>query len=176
MSIGKRATSPLLCKLLIDTLRYVPKPRPEVFRTTKHNHNILQGVADPDVRMTPEQADRFTKWINRNAERYWLVPDGPLASRSQGGADVVFIDDPQMPGLIPLAKQADPDRQVLFRSHIQIRSDLVAQKGSPAAEVWQYLWERISKADLFISHPVREFVPANIPSSMVGYMPATTDW
>ncbi len=41
------------------------------------------------------------------------------------------IDDPQMPGLIPLIKKLTPERPVLYRSHIQIRSDLVAKAGSP---------------------------------------------
>jgi alpha,alpha-trehalose phosphorylase (configuration-retaining) len=88
----------------------------------------------------------------------------------------VFIDDPQMPGLIPLAKKADPDRQVLFRSHIQIRSDLVAQQGTAARDVWKFLWNDIQHADVFISHPVRSFVPDDVPLNKLAYMPATTDW
>jgi alpha,alpha-trehalose phosphorylase (configuration-retaining) len=168
--------SPLLPSADCLPTRYVPKPRPEVFRITKTNHNILQGVADPNARMTEKQGKIISDWIHQNAERYWLPAGGPLAPRSMAGADVIFVDDPQMPELIPIAKKADPDRQVLFRSHIQIRSDLAAQEGSPTAEVWQYVWRSVSQADLFISHPVREFVPYDIPASMVGYMPATTDW
>ena len=42
------------------------------------------------------------QWITYNAERYWLKDGGPL---SKTGADVIIIDDPQMPGLIPLIKQ-----------------------------------------------------------------------
>ena len=99
-----------------------------------------------------------------------------MAPRSKGGADVIFIDDPQMPGLIPLCKKADPERQILFRSHIQIRSDLVAQKDSAARGVWEYLWNDIKHSDLFISHPVSSFVPDMVPNEMVGFMPATTDW
>jgi len=86
------------------------------------------------------------------------------------------IDDPQMPGLIPLIKKMTPDRPVLYRSHIQIRSDLVAQKGSPQSEVWEYLWNDIKHADALISHPIPEFVPDNVPRDKVMYMPATTDW
>ncbi|KAI9830451.1 MAG: hypothetical protein M1819_005703 [Sarea resinae] len=160
----------------IDVKWYVPKPRPQVFRITKTNHNILQGVADPAARMSESEADQLSDWIQTNAERYWLSEGGPLGPRSEGGADVIIIDDPQMPGLVPLAKKADPDRPVIFRSHIQIRSDLVAQKGSAASEVWNYLWDRAQQADVFISHPVREFVPHNVEDAKVGYMPATTDW
>jgi hypothetical protein len=81
-----------------------------------------------------------------------------------------------MPGLIPIAKGIDPQRPVIYRSHIQIRSDLIAIPGGPQAEVWNYLWEQIHAADIFISHPVAGFVPKNIPSHRVGYMPACTDW
>ena len=95
---------------------------------------------------------------------------------SEGGADVIVIDDPQMPGLIPIAKALAPDRPIIFRSHIQIRSDLVAIPGSPQAEAWEFLWDSIKHADCFISHPVSAFVPRNVPADMVGYMPASTDW
>ena len=81
-----------------------------------------------------------------------------------------------MPGLIPLIKKATPNRPVLYRSHIQIRSDLVAQAGSPQEDVWEYLWNNIQQADMFISHPIPSFVPKNVPRDKVAYMPATTDW
>lgn len=95
---------------------------------------------------------------------------------SKGGADVIVIDDPQMPALIPLAKEQAPERPIIFRSHIQIRSDLVARKGTPQEECWGKMWEYIKEADLFISHPVRTFVPDTVPQEKVGYMPASTDW
>lgn len=81
-----------------------------------------------------------------------------------------------MPGLIPLSKKITQNRPVLYRSHIQIRSDLIAQKGSPQAEVWNYLWSNIQHADMFISHPIPSFVPENVPREKVAYLPATTDW
>jgi hypothetical protein len=81
-----------------------------------------------------------------------------------------------MPGLIPLIKKITPDRPVLFRSHIQVRSDLIAEQGSPQAQVWDYLWEKIQQADLFISHPIPLFVPGSVPREKVTYLPATTDW
>ncbi|KAL4785631.1 hypothetical protein BJX76DRAFT_323730 [Aspergillus varians] len=159
-----------------DMRWYVPKPRPGVFRITKTNHNILQGVSAPEERLSEESWDSVTGWIHENADRYWLRPGGPLVHPSEGGADIIIIDDPQMPALIPLAKQRAPDRPVVFRSHIQIRSDLVAQEGSPQAECWGRMWESIQLADLFISHPVKMFVPDTIPREKVGYMPASTDW
>jgi len=62
-----------------------------------------------------------------------------------------MTDDPQMPGLIPLIKKFRPDLPIVYRSHIEIRSDLVHIKGSPQEEVWKYLWNNIQLADLFIS-------------------------
>lgn len=115
-------------------------------------------------------------WINENAKRYWLVPGGPLVHPSEGGADVVIVDDPQMPALIPIAKKIAPDRPVIFRSHIHIRSDLIKQPGTPQEEAWNRMWEPIKSADIYISQPVRKFVPQNVPQEKVGYMPASTDW
>ena len=95
---------------------------------------------------------------------------------AEGGADVVVIDDPQMPGLIPMIKEARPDVKVIYRSHIEIRSDLITQAGSAQEEVWKFLWDRIKLADVFISHPVDGFVPEDVPADMVALMPAATDW
>lgn len=153
--------------------RYVPKPNPRVFRITKTNHNILQGVAAPNVRLTKPQIAQIDEWIHSNAERSWLSPGGPLA---EGGADVIIIDDPQMPGLIPLIRKARPGIPIIYRSHIEIRSDLVAQEGSPQAEVWEYLWNNIKHADVFVSHPMESFVPGSVPLEKVALMPACTDW
>ncbi|GAB1211645.1 hypothetical protein ATERTT37_000769 [Aspergillus terreus] len=155
---------------------YVPKPRPGVFRVTKTNHNILQGVQRDGERLTEEKWALVTDWIHENANRYWLTEGGPLDHPSNGGADVIIIDDPQMPALIPLAKEVAPERPVIFRSHIQIRSDLISQPGTPQEEAWGRMWEMIKLADVYISQPVSIFVPPNVPQKMVGYMPASTDW
>lgn len=75
-----------------------------------------------------------------------------------------------------MIKAITPDRPVLYRSHIQIRSDLVATPGSPQEDVWNFLWDNIKHADMFISHPIPKFVPHNVPREKVCYLPATTDW
>jgi len=67
--------------------RYVPNPSPSVFRTTKNNHNILQGVAASDLRLTQDAKDGFDAWILKNGLR-WTAEGGPLA---RGGVDVAFI-------------------------------------------------------------------------------------
>ncbi|KZT74138.1 glycosyltransferase family 4 protein [Daedalea quercina L-15889] len=156
----------------VDAAWYVPNPSPAVFRTTKNNHNILQGVADPSLRLTAEQKGQFDQWILNNGLR-WTAEGGPLA---KGGVDIAFIDDPQMPGLIPLIKRVRPDLPIIYRSHIEIRSDLVSQEGSPQQEVWKYLWNNIQHADLFISHPVNKFVPTDVPAHKLALLGAATDW
>ena len=154
----------------------MPKPKPGVFRITKNVHNILQGVSKPGERISAADKKLINDWIEDNAARYWLSHGGPLRPPEEGGADVIMIDDPQMPGLIPLIKKLTPDRPVLYRSHIQIRSDLVAEEGSPQADVWEFLWSNIKLADMFISHPIPSFVPHNVPREKVAYLPATTDF
>ena len=71
----------------------MPNPSPSVFRTTKNNHNILQGVADPSLRLTKEQKDAFDAWILKNGLR-WTAEGGPLAP---GGCDIAFIGAPPFP-------------------------------------------------------------------------------
>lgn len=156
--------------------RFVPRPSPGTFRITKTNHNILQGVERKGTRVEREEQEKATAWIQRNARRYWMGEKGPLNAPSDGGADFIVIDDPQMPGLIPLSKDMAPSRPVVYRSHIQIRSDLVADSHSPQREVWSYIWDNVRLADMYLSHPVKSFVPANIPNENVGYLPATTDF
>ncbi|EKM83027.1 hypothetical protein AGABI1DRAFT_111552 [Agaricus bisporus var. burnettii JB137-S8] len=172
VALMRHALIRFLTALDVDAAWYVPNPSPAVFRTTKNNHNILQGVAAPDLRLTEEARDAFDAWILKNGLR-WTAEGGPLA---RGGVDVAFIDDPQMPGLIPLIKKIRPELPIVYRSHIEIRSDLVHVPGSPQEEVWKYLWKNIQLADLFISHPVSKFVPQDVPLEKVALLGAATDW
>ena len=176
VALMRHALIRFLRLLGIQARWYVPRPKPKIFRITKTNHNILQGVADPSERLTKEQQTLLDEWGLQNAERLWTMKGGPLAPRSQGGADFVVVDDPQMPGLVKLSKHIDPDRPVVFRSHIQVRSDLVDKAGTPTSEVWKWVWDNVKLADVFISHPVRSFVPNSVDFDKVGYLPATTDW
>ncbi|KAG0641033.1 trehalose phosphorylase [Tuber brumale] len=173
VALMRHALVRLCCELGVDLSWYIPEADPEAFRVTKTNHNILQGVADPEARFSEDRQVVLDKWMRKNAERYWLTPGGPLAP---GGADVVIIDDPQMPALIPLIKKTRPEVKIIYRSHIEVRKDLVAIPGSPQRQVWEWIWNHINKADVFISHPVSTFVPYGVPLGMVGLMPACTDW
>ncbi|KAF2811447.1 trehalose synthase (Ccg-9) [Mytilinidion resinicola] len=176
VALMRHALIRLLRLVGVDAAWYVPKPKPEVFRITKNNHNILQGVADPNLRLTGYQKKVLDDWCLQNAERFWISEGGALAPRSEGGADVIIVDDPQLPSLVQIAKKLDPTRPVIFRSHIQVRADLADQPGTPTAEVWNWVWNNVKDADVFVSHPVREFVPSVVNFDKVGYMPATTDW
>ncbi|KAG7409726.1 Trehalose phosphorylase [Fusarium oxysporum f. sp. rapae] len=160
----------------VDLSWYVPKPLPTALRITKNIHNILQGVSPPSQRITAEEKKAVIHWITENAYRYWLSESGPLRPAEEGGAHIIIIDDPQMPGLIPLIKRFTPDRPVVYRSHIQIRSDLIAKDSSAQADVWEFLWSNIQLADMYISHPIPAFIPHTVPRAKVAYMPATTDW
>ncbi|KAJ4332068.1 hypothetical protein N0V95_009748 [Ascochyta clinopodiicola] len=160
----------------VDCKWYVPKPKPAVFRITKNNHNILQGVEKTGLRLDQKSIEILDEWARQNADRYWIAKGGPLAPRSEGGADVIIVDDPQMPSLVRIAKEQDPTRPVLFRSHIQVRADLADQEDTPTAGVWNWVWNNVKDCDAFISHPVRDFVPKNVSTEKVGYLPATTDW
>lgn len=71
--------------------RYVPKPKPGVFRITKTIHNTLQGVAHPNEKITAEDKEVLNTWIEDNANRYWLSPGGPLRPPAEGGADVIMV-------------------------------------------------------------------------------------
>ncbi|KIW30976.1 hypothetical protein, variant [Cladophialophora immunda] len=155
---------------------FVPKPRPDVFRITKTNHNILQGAVPPEIRASDEQLGKIKEWIVDNADRYWLGEGGPLLAPEDGGADVIIIDDPQMPELIPIAKKLAPERPIIFRCHIEVRDDLVLEDGSAAQHVWRNMWSSIKQADIFLSHPVRSFVPPDVRKETLGWLPATTDW
>jgi hypothetical protein len=80
-----------------------------------------------------------------------------------------------MAPLVSMIKDKTPSRPVIYRSHIQIRSDLVDKTDSPQAEAWSLLWNRIQRADYFISHPVPSFVPKDVPRQKVLYVPGSTD-
>ncbi|KAK9462465.1 uncharacterized protein V1516DRAFT_620469 [Lipomyces oligophaga] len=173
VALMRHALIRLLSLVELQVSWYVPRPNPIVFRITKNNHNIIQGVADPTLKLDDTQREQFTHWIDSNFERYWS--SGPLNERKPPGVDIVIVDDPQMVGLIPRAKAAGIP--VIYRSHIEIRSDLINTVGSPQEGVWNYLYDSgIKDCDLFISHPVRGFIPEAIDISKVGLMGAATDW
>jgi len=70
---------------------YVARPKPEVFDITKRKfHNVLQGVAPPDVWLNDDDKQTFIEWSDENVNRFWLDDKGPIKN-----SDVIVIDDPQ---------------------------------------------------------------------------------
>ena len=72
---------------------FVTKPNPDVFEITKRKfHNVLQGVAPPEIHLLKEDTELYEKWCLYNAERYWMED-------TFKSLDVAIIDDPQRSGL-----------------------------------------------------------------------------
>ncbi|OGI16176.1 MAG: hypothetical protein A2Z52_01095 [Candidatus Moranbacteria bacterium RBG_19FT_COMBO_42_6] len=151
----------------VDADWYVMSSRKAVFEVTKKKfHNILQGVASPEIRLNEGDKEQLAEWSEKNAR---------IFAEIFKEADVVVIDDPQPSGLIPHIKKINPDAKIIYRSHIQLRADLIRKKGTPQSEVWNYLWKNIKEADLFVSHPIKDFIPAMVSKRKVVLMSATTD-
>ncbi|KAG1176211.1 hypothetical protein G6F70_006073 [Rhizopus microsporus] len=151
---------------------YVARPKPEVFDITKRKfHNVLQGVAPPDVYLTETDKQIFIDWSNENAKRFWLDDKGPIKN-----SDVIVIDDPQVCGIIPHIREHAPNTKIIFRSHIEIRADLIKEyPEGPQAITWNFLWNFIQHADVFVAHPIKNFVPEVVPTRNVVLLPAATD-
>lgn len=151
----------------VDASWHVLEERADAFLITKTKfHNVLQGVAENGTELTDKDRDVYTAWMHENAEA--LAP-------ALKDADVIIIDDPQPVGLIPVIQEMNPDAKIIYRSHIQIVSELVDTKGTPQSDVWDFIWNFAQKADIFISHPIPDFVPSIVPQEDVVFAPPTTD-
>src|SRR6266566_1581709 len=167
VALMRHALIRLLRLLHVDAHWYVLIPNKEAFDITKPKfHNVLQAVAAPGTELTQEDKDVYDAWIKENASAFEDV---------FRQAHVIVIDDPQPSGLIPYIKQANPDAKIIYRSHIQIVGSLASQPGTPQRTTWSFLWEKIQFADYFISHPMKMFIPDDVPAEKIFYMPATTD-
>lgn len=167
VAIMRHALIRLFKLLNVDAHWYVLKPSEELFLITKQKfHNVLQGVSDSTINLTDTEKQLYNKWIEQNAK---------LLRPAYRNADVVVIDDPQPSGLISFIKATNPKCKIIYRSHIQLEAKLADKIGIPQYNTWQFLWQNISKADLFISHPIPAFVPKNVVKSKLVYMPPTTD-
>jgi glycosyltransferase involved in cell wall biosynthesis len=167
VALMRHALIRLLRLLHVDAHWYVLQPKKEVFTITKAKfHNVLQAVASRETELTLEDKALYEAWMQENATALEDVFKQ---------ADVIVIDDPQPAGLIPYIKQANPDVKVIYRSHIQIVGSLASQEGTPQHTTWSFLWDKIRDADYFVSHPMKVFIPSNVPDEKILYMPATTD-
>jgi len=106
--------------------------------------------------------------VNRNISPHWI--------QVFKESDLIMLDDPQVSGLCPIIKRENPSCKVMYRSHIEIRSDMIDENPNSSQSItWNYIWSFIKHADAFIAHPVPAFVPANVPRDRLVYMGAYTD-
>ncbi|WVN90064.1 uncharacterized protein L203_105299 [Cryptococcus depauperatus CBS 7841] len=148
---------------------YVPEGHPTAFDITKTKfHNVLQGVSPKGVEIDDNDKKWFELWTEQNYETFW--------SEGAFDASVIVIDDPQLTALIPIIKKKRPDAKIIFRSHIQIQSDLTDNPETTQYRTWNYLFNFVKDVDLFLAHPVKFFVPSNVHSNLpVLYMAPSTD-
>ncbi|KAJ1892518.1 hypothetical protein LPJ66_006296 [Kickxella alabastrina] len=173
VALMRHAMIRLMRLLDVDCRWYVAKPNPDVFVITKRKfHNVFQGVTDnEEYRLQQRDKDLWIEWCEQNFNRYWGKGNDVVES-----ADIIVMDDPQLSAIIPRIRELNPDVRIVYRSHIEIRSDLASIPGSMQHDTWSFLWDKfISKADLFISHPVAGFIPPRVPNTRVVLMPAATD-
>lgn len=167
VALMRHALMRLYRLLGLDIHWHVLFPQSSVFEITKKKfHNILQAVAPKNDRLTKKDQEVYQKWIAEN----WKLLKTPLTR-----ASVIVIDDPQPSGLIPYIKKANPDVKIIYRSHIQLRADLMGKRGTAQERTWKFLKPAIDQASIFVSHPIPDFLPHDVARSKVVFMPATTD-
>lgn len=167
VALMRHALMRLYALLDIKADWYVLKDDPQIFDITKRKfHNILQNVADSGVVLEEEEKSLFNSWSKKNAKSL-------LNSICE--YKVVVIDDPQPSGLVPFIRTACPEIKIIYRSHIQLEAALADTPGTAQNITWSFIWDKIKSADLFIAHPVRSFVPKDVPFSKLVYAPPTTD-
>lgn len=139
----------------------------EIFNITKKKfHNVLQNIAPVGAKLTKQEKSLYNGWIKKNAEKFNAVFKK---------AKVVVIDDPQPSGLIPYIRKINPRAKIIFRSHIQIAGDLTKKEGTPQKITWDFIWKNIKSSDVFVNHPIKEFIPYNVPRERTVLMGAATD-
>lgn len=150
----------------LDVRWFVLSPDSRTFEITKKKfHNILQSVASDSDGISTQDENYFNQWSVANFDRLRT----PITE-----SDIIVIDDPQPSGLIPLIKKANPKAKLIYRSHIQIDTDAI-EKEPRSRKTWKYLWRNIKLADVFVSHPIRSFVPKEVDQGRLVYLPPATD-
>jgi len=155
-----------LYKLLgVDAHWYNMEPKKEVFDITKKKfHNVLHGISD--LNLNDNDKKIFEEWTKENAKKFKKVFKE---------SDVIVIDDPQPSGLIKYIRKVNPYAKIIFRSHIQLETYLMRRKGTPQNKTWNFISENIKHSDVFVSHPIKQFIPHNIIKKKTVLMPAVTD-
>lgn len=167
VAIMRHALLRLFDLLKVNASWHVMSPNADIFSITKQKfHNVLQSVHQEGTILTDEDKDAFEKWSLKNVNIF-----APVIEKS----DVIVIDDPQPSGMIPHIKQINPKVKLVFRSHIQLLADLANTPGTVQHRTWSYIWNNIMDVDLFVAHPVNEFVPIEVDKDKLIKMPPSTD-
>lgn len=155
-------------KLLgVDVKWLVLKGDKDVFTITKKKiHNVLHGIAAPEIYLSASDKRKYNAWIAQNYRNL---------KKTISKLDVLIVDDPQPSGLIPLIKKDFPEIKIMYRSHTQVYSKLIDKGVRQNKNSWDFVWSSVKLSDIFISHPIKRFVPRDVPKSKVLYLPATTD-
>ena len=77
--------------------------------------------------------------------------------------------------MIPHIRRIHTRAKIIYRSHIHLETGLMSNRSTPQSRTWRYLYNFIKKTDLFVSHPVPDFIPDEVPKKKIVLMPATTD-
>ncbi len=149
----------------IDIDWYALEELNDVFKVTKNIHNGLQNT-DPNARLTEEGKKNYEEFIDYNFEKL----KKPLSE-----ATIIFIDDYQPSGLIPKVRELNPNAKIIFRSHTEIKASLADTPGTPQQEIWDYIYGNCKSADCFVFHPIKGFIPGNVPMEKTVLVPAATD-
>lgn len=171
VALMRHAMIRLMHLLEVDCKWFVLRARSDddqVFQITKKKfHNMLQGVAPRHLVLNDADKQIYNEWIDANRD---MLTDAVRTAK------VIVIDDYQPSGLIPFLKMANPTAKIMFRSHIHVVSKLIEDTESPQRITWRFLWRnnRIKDCDLFISHPIPDFVPSMVPREKVVMMAAST--
>jgi glycosyltransferase involved in cell wall biosynthesis len=155
-------------KLLgVDVKWLVLKGDKNIFTITKKKiHNVLHGIAAPEIYLSASDKRKYNAWIAKNYRNL---------KKTISKLDVLIVDDPQPSGLIPLVKKDFPEIKIMYRSHTQVYSKLIDKGVRQNKNSWDFVWSSVKLSDIFISHPIKRFVPRDVPKSKVLYLPATTD-
>ncbi|MEA3329473.1 MAG: glycosyltransferase [Nanoarchaeota archaeon] len=157
-----------LCKLLnLDINWYVVSGNEEIFKITKQKiHNVLHGLYHEEFRLTSKDIQDFEKWTDENVKMFEdLFRE----------LNVCIIDDPQPSGLVKHIKKINPDAKIIYRSHTQLDTQLIDEKSKVQHDTWNFIYNNLKDIDLFVSHPIKHFVPKNVEKKKVIFMPPTTD-
>ncbi|MGQ0644676.1 MAG: MGH1-like glycoside hydrolase domain-containing protein [Elusimicrobiota bacterium] len=186
VALMRHAIIRLYRQLGVDAHWFVLEGNPQVFEITKNKmHNVFQAIPGYGGELTDMDREILADFARHNFERMkWVLAD----------ADVIVKDDYQGVEMLPMIRAVNPQAKILYRSHIQIQARLIdAAEETPQKTLWAYVLDKLQKAeiDLFISHPLPEFVPGlredadgaymELPSSFgasrvpVDFMGATTD-